>query len=95
MGFRTFARLEHIVRVGVPVDVGPGGDLRHEIEYGNHSSAKKYEKEGRGEVIADVVRGRALVCLLEQAEVIRGLRISPVGMVEEKAKRRIVHDTLI
>ena len=71
---------------------GPGGDLRHEIEYGNHSSAKKYEKEMKGEVIADVVRGRALVFPLEQAEVIRGLRISPVGVVEEKAMRRIVRD---
>ena len=46
----------------------------------------------RGEEIADVVRGRALVFPLEQAEAIRGLMISPVGVVEEKAKRRIVHD---
>ena len=42
--------------------------------------------------IAHLVRGRALVFLLEQAEGIRGLRISPVAVVEEKAKRRIVHD---
>ena len=46
--FPDIARLEHIARVGVPADVGPGGDLRHEIEDGNHSSANKYEKEVRG-----------------------------------------------
>ena len=37
-GFPDIATLEHMARVGVPVDVGPGGDLRHEIEYENHSS---------------------------------------------------------
>ena len=40
----------------------------------------------------DLVRGRALVFPLEQAEDIRGLWISPVGVVEGKDKRRIVHD---
>ena len=43
-------------------------------------------------MIADVVRGRALVFPYEQVEVFRGLRISPVGVVEEKAKHEIVHD---
>ena len=83
-GFPNIARLEHIIaRVGVgaycksgfPVDVGPGGDLEREIAYRNHSSAKTYEEEVRGEMIAGFVRGRALVFPLEQAEDIRGLRI--------------------
>ncbi|CAN0580224.1 unnamed protein product, partial [Laminaria digitata] len=86
------AWLEQIARVGVPVDVGPEGNLEQEIAHGNHSSAETFEEEVRGEAIADVVRGRALIFPLEQAERIRGIRISPVGVVEEKAKRRIVHD---
>ena len=60
-GFPDIARLEHIAKVGVAVDVGPGGDLEHKIAYGNHSSAKQYEDEVRGEVIADLVRCRSLV----------------------------------
>ena len=66
--------------------------FRHEIEYGNHSSEEEYEKEVKGGVIADVIRGRALVLPLEQAEVVRGLSISPVGEVEEKPECRIGQD---
>ena len=34
-----FARLEHIARMGVPMDVIPGGSLERELGCENHSSA--------------------------------------------------------
>ena len=46
-GFRDIERLENITKMGVPVDVDPGGDLEKEIAYGNH-----VERRGVG-------RGRA------------------------------------
>ena len=62
------------------MDVEPEeGNLRQEVEYGNRSRAGKFENEVRGEAIADLVRGRALMYPLEQAEGLRGRRISPVG----------------
>lgn len=70
-GFPDVARLEHFARrVGVPVDVGPGGgDLEQKIAYDNHSSARKFEDEVWGEMVADLwAKGRALVFPLEQAE---------------------------
>ena len=39
--FPGFGSLTHIARVGVPVDVPPGGNLTKELTYGNHSSAQK------------------------------------------------------
>ena len=33
--------LRHTARVGVPVDVLPGGDPTKELAFGNHSSAGK------------------------------------------------------
>ena len=46
----------------------------------------------RREAVIDLVRGRAFIFPLEQAEDIRGQRILPMGVVEGKDKRRIVHD---
>ena len=43
----SFGSFEHvdvlvkIAEVGVPIAVGPGGDLKHELAYGNHPSAQK------------------------------------------------------
>lgn len=88
-GFPDIARLEHITRVGVPVNVGPGGGLEQEVARGKHSSAKTYEEEVRWEVIADLVRGRALVLPLEQEEGVRGLRVSLVWVAEETTLRTI------
>ena len=46
----------------------------------------------RREAVIDLVRGRAFIFPLEQAEDIRGQRILPMGVVEGKDKRRIVHN---
>ena len=35
-----FELLDHIARVGVPLDVGSGGNLERELAYVNHSSAE-------------------------------------------------------
>ena len=88
-----FALLEQIARVGVPVDVGPGGNLERELAYGNHSSARKHVADVWENAVGDVKNGRAIVMPVRVARSVRGLRINPVGVVEEKGKRRIVHDS--
>ena len=50
-GLPDIARLGHISGVGVPVGVGPGGDLEQGVALVNHSSARKIEDEVWGEVI--------------------------------------------
>ena len=40
-----FELLEQMARLGVPVDVGPGGNLARELAYGNHRSADKHASE--------------------------------------------------
>lgn len=91
-GWPDIERLDHIARVEVSVDVDPGGGLEKEVAYGSPSSARKWGEEVRGGAVADLVRWRALMFPLEQAEDIRGLRLSPVGVVEGKDNRRIMHN---
>ena len=43
--FPRIDQSKHIARVGVPVNVLPGGDLTKELEYENHSSAEKFHEE--------------------------------------------------
>ena len=43
--------------------------------------------------VEDVKKGRAIVMPVRVARSVRGLRINPVGVVEEKGKKRIVHDS--
>lgn len=66
--FWDIARSGHIAKVGISVDVQPGGDLAQEIVYGNHSSVERCVEEVRREVIADLVRGGALAFLLGKSE---------------------------
>ena len=40
----------------------------------------------------DVAMGRTVVLLVTQAQEIRGRRISPVWLMEEKEKLRVIHD---
>ena len=42
--------------------------------------------------MADVAGGRAIVFPKEQAGQIPGLRVSPIGVVEEREKIRVIHD---
>ena len=82
-----FSLLEQIARVGVPVDVGPGGNLERELAYGNHSSADKHASEVWEKAVGDVKTGRAIVFPARLARMVRGLRINPVGVVEERGTR--------
>lgn len=58
-------RLVQMGRLGVPIDVGPGGNLEHEISYKHHPSAEKNADEVMAEARADVARGRAIAFHLE------------------------------
>ena len=40
----------------------------------------------------EVAMGKTIVFPVTQTHEIRGLRISPVGVVEEKEKLRVIHD---
>ena len=42
--------------------------------------------------MADIALGRAIVFPVTRAKDTVGLRISPVGVVEEKEKLRVIHD---
>ena len=76
---------------GVPVDVKPGGDLHAELSYGNHRSAGSHCDAIYEELVYDVIHGRALVFDRCFAREIAGLRVAPLGVVEEP-KFRIIHD---
>ena len=82
-----FALLEQIARVGVTVDVGPGGNLARELAYANHNSADKHASEVWEKAVGDVKTGGAIVFPARLARMVRGLRINPVGVVEERGTR--------
>ena len=79
-----FALLEHIARVGAPVDVGPGGNLDRELACGNNNSADKHANEVWEKAVGDVTTGRAIVNSARLAGMVRGLRINPVRGRREK-----------
>ena len=73
------------------MDVGPGGNLERELTYGNHNSADKHASEAWEKALGDVKAERAIVFPARLAGMMRGLRINPVGVVEEKEDRRVIH----
>ena len=75
------------------VDVGTGGNLEREPACGNHSRAREHEAEAWAKAVRDVKTGMAVAMPMRLARMVRGLRINPVGVVEEKGKRRVVHDS--
>ena len=81
------ALLEQIARVGVPVALGPGGNLERELAFGKHSSADKRASEVWEKAVRDVKTGRAIVFPARLARMVLGLRINPVGVVEERGTR--------
>ena len=76
----------------MPVDVGSGGYLERELAFGNHSSARKHVAEVWENAVGDFKR-RAIAMPVRVARSVRGLPVNPVGVVEEKEKRKIVHDS--
>ena len=75
------------------MDVGPGGNLERELAYRSHS-ADKYASEVWEKAVGDVKTARAIVFPARCAGMVRDVRIHPVGVVEEKKKMRIIHDSI-
>lgn len=69
----------------VPVGVGTGGDLRHELA---ESSLKNGDEVPRN-VMSEVALRRAVMLKVEEAERIGGLHISPLDVME---KNGVIHD---
>ena len=78
--------LEKIARDGVPAEVGAGGNLGSELAYGNHRRALKHRGEVLRKAATDVAMGRTIAFPAAQAHEVEGLRISPVGVVEERER---------
>ena len=70
----------------------PGRNLTKGLTYGNHTSAQKFQVAVWENAVADVARGCAIVFPKEQAGQVEGLRVSPVRVVEEREKIRIIND---
>lgn len=91
---KTFPQIDQLLRAlspGVPVDVAGGGDLEAELAYGNHPSILKHTEKIVAKIASDVVLGRALVFDVKFISEVLGVRVSPLGVVEEP-KFRIIHD---
>ena len=76
------------------MDIRTGDDLASELAYGNHRSAAKYGEEAIAKAVADFALGRAIVFPVTRAKDIVGLRISPLEVVEEEEKLRVIHDLI-
>lgn len=88
-----FSRSEQIAWVGVPVDVSPGGNHERELACGHHSSADRHTIEVWEKTVGDVQTRRGVVVPVKLWGVIRSLQNNPVGVVDDKGKRRIFHDS--
>lgn len=84
--------LERIAREGVLAEIYVGGNLESELEYRNHRNTVKYRGEVLKKLAMGMARGRTIWFLVTQALVIRGLRTSPVRVLEEKNKLWVTHD---
>lgn len=73
------------------MDVEPAGDLRAEINYGNHPTTELHAEAIRANIIEDIVYGRGLVFRRSFVTEIHDLWVSPLGVVEGR-KLRIIHD---
>lgn len=80
-----------IATVGVPVDVGPGGNVEHEQAYGNHSTAGKHATEVWEKTAADFRTGRAIMIPVRLKLMVRGSRTNPVGVVKDEGTKRVVY----
>lgn len=91
---KQFPQIAQVLRAlspGAPVDVKSGGHLEAELAYGNHSSALPHVRKITEKIVSDVILGRALVFDVQFIREISGVRVSPLGVVEEP-KFHIIHD---
>ena len=71
----------------------PGGNIERELAYGNRSSADEHASEVWEKAVGVVKTRTAIVVPARLAGLVRGLRVNPVGLVEEKGKMRVIHDS--
>ena len=91
-GFPQIGELLTIISGGVPVVTAPAKiDLTAALRHGNHPSAAKHMPLIWKKIADDVRRQRCLIIDREAARSIRGLRVSPLGVVETH-KARIIND---
>ncbi|CAM9809723.1 unnamed protein product, partial [Choristocarpus tenellus] len=91
-GFPQIEQLQQVVNKGVSVHVRGIGSVEERLEYGNHTSARSRKKALLEKVVSDVTQGRALVFPKRSWGKIPGLQVSPVGVIQEPTKVRIIHD---
>lgn len=89
--FPQIKQLSGALSRGGPVDVKDGGNIEAELAYGNQSSVAPHSSKILEKTISDVVLGRALVFDVKFIREILGVRVSPLGVVDEP-KFRIIHD---
>ncbi|MEO9458877.1 MAG: hypothetical protein ABJG56_07815, partial [Lentilitoribacter sp.] len=94
-GFNDMKRLMQAVRHGVPVDVIEGENLEASLQNGNHSSTLQHSGLLLDRLMEDIVNGRVLPLHRSAAGTVRGLRISPLGVVEERKKVRVILDLTV
>lgn len=90
--FPAMEKLSRITGVRVPVGVNSGGDFAKELAYRNRRSAERFSEEVWEQVTGGVATGRAIAFSVAQECGIIGLRVSPLGMVQERDKRCLNHD---
>ena len=84
--------LADVVEQGAPVDVSGTGDLRSSLSYGNHRSVSQHAAVVLDKLYDDVRYGRTFIFPRKHASLIRGLRVSPLGVVVTPSKSRVIND---
>ncbi|CAM9288076.1 unnamed protein product [Choristocarpus tenellus] len=92
VGFTQIEQLQQVVLKGVPVCVRGKGCVEKRLEHGNHPSASRNKEALLAKVVSDVKLGRTLVFPKRMWGKIPGLQVSPVGIIQEPTKVRIIHD---
>ena len=91
-GFPHTETVADIVERGAVVPVCGSAEIAAALSYGNHRSVVPYSDTILRKVFDDVRFGRAFVFPKTEAELIPGLRLSPLGVVVPPEKIRIIHD---
>lgn len=88
--FPKIQQLPQVLSPGALVEVKAGGCLEAEVANGNHPSINPKAEKIVDNIVSDVAMGRALVFDTAFIREVIGLRVSRLGVVEEKFK--IIHD---
>lgn len=94
-GVKQVPHIDLLVRMvsqGIPVQIAPGGDVDGALENGNNTSASQHKDLIQNKIKEDARYGRAFVFPRAAAKRIPGLRVSPLGVVVNPKKARIIND---